>query len=297
MIGLIRAFAFLAVILAASGCAAEGTTVEKQGEVTEASAPTSTSTTAAEEPELELSPDRFGNFPDEPSDQWILADPYEGTSFVNLKTGDELDTTTVDIRFGGRRNGGVSAGGCTIASGTFDLIDGQLSNIQLGGMEAMWCDPTDQAVYDSALALVEEEPEIRVDGDRLLLLSPTYRLELLAAGPGVVPVLYDTERFIGIASTVPGIEPDRLRIDSPAFFVIHAVLPSCEIWGGTTAFEGDISNFGMEPTATFNPCENAPEPDKIIEAFLGAGFKATRNADILQLTNEHGSLTLELQTR
>ncbi len=239
-------------------------------------------------------PSRFGDFPAEPSDRWLIGTDYLGTSFVALSGGEPLDAATVTVQFIGRYQIGIVAGGCPLGSGGFSFHDGRITGLQLGGPGVM-CSPTDEATHQAALDLIQSTPEIRVDDDRLLLLGADRRLELKATGPGVVPILEDGERFIGTETTVPGVDPSRIELSSLAYFSIHLTVPACDLYGAATA-TADTWTFLIEPAGVDDPCEYAPASDKAAQAFFAAGVAATRTGPTIEVTGPQGLVRFRAAT-
>lgn len=239
-------------------------------------------------------PGRFGEFPAEPSDRWLIGTDYIGTSFVALSSDEQLDAATVTVQFIGRYQIGIIAGGCPLGSGGFSFHEGRITGLQLGGL-GMMCSPTDEATHQAALELIQATPEIRVDGDRLLLLGADRRLELKATGPGVTPILEDSERFIGEETTVPGVDPSRIELSSLAYFSIHLTVPACDLYGSATS-AADIWTFLLEPAGVDDPCEYAPASDKAAQAFFAAGVTATRNGPTIEVTGPQGLIRFRAAT-
>lgn len=239
-------------------------------------------------------PDRFGDFPAESSNQWLIASEYVGTSFVDRSTGTELDGASISVQFGGRSQISVASSGCGIGGGRFDLIDGRVTNLE-PNVEGDMCLPSDQVTYRSATALIEAEPEIRVHGKRLLLLSDQYRLELEATEPGVEPLVDDFERFVASESTVAGVDPSRIELTSPAFFVVWVALPTCDLHGSMTT-EGEQRTLQMEPTVAHDPCEHSPPADKAAQAFFAGAPVASRTGEVLEVAGSQGTIRFRLAT-
>lgn len=108
-------------------------------------------------------------------------------------------------------------------------------------------------------------------------LSDRFRLELEATGPGIIPLIEDNERFIAIETTMAGLEPARIELESPAHFVVKVTVPVCELYGAITV-RGDQVSFQMEPDLGSDRCEYAPPSDKLVQAFFAQGATATRKS-------------------
>lgn len=237
---------------------------------------------------------RFGEFPAEPSDSWLIGTEYVGTSFVESDTRTTLDAAATNVHFAGRNQISISSSECAIGGGHFTFVDGRVTEPELR-RNLMMCTPSDRETYDAAQALIQSSPEIRVDGNRLLLLSDTHRLEMEAAEPGVLPLIGDNERFVAVDTTIPGVDPARIEVTSTAFFVIRVTVPTCEFWGSMTT-EGNERSITMEPTTVHDPCEYSPQADKAAQSFFADGATAIRNDQTLEVTGRQGTLYFRLAT-
>lgn len=116
-----------------------------------------------------------------------------------------------------------------------------------------------------------------------------------ASGPGVVPILEDGERFIGVDATVPGVDPTRIELASPAYFAVHVTVPSCDLYGAATS-DGDAWTYLIEPSGVEDPCEYAPPTDKAAQAYFSAGVTATRNGTLIEVTGAQGLIRFRAAT-
>ncbi len=234
--------------------------------------------------------ERFMSFPSQPNDGWLIGVDYQRVSFVDLVTGDELAPSEVSVHFLGGRHISMSSGGCAIGSGNFVLADGRITEHVLD-RPLMVCDATDGAVFDAAQDLIFSDPDVRSDGNQLLLVSGRHRLVLEAEGPGIVPIIDDQERFVGVESDVAGIDPTRLEVSSAAHFVFTVNAPSCDLHG---AMAEDQTTFQMQPMMGIDPCEFSPSTDKAAQAYFGEGGTASRTGDTVEVVNSQGSITFRL---
>ena len=254
----------------------------------------------------EADSERFGDFPFEATNDWLIGVDYVATSFVVLDNGAKQDTgerDTIDtgaeviVHFLGRTQISISAAGCDVGGGAFEWADGRITNPVLGsdGPELVACTPSDSLIRAAAVELIESAPEIRVDGNRLLLLSNDYRLELEAAGPGFPVLIEDTERFVVAESTVVGLDPARIELASPAYFVLKVTVPVCELYGGIAEEAGETV-LRMESFAGQGYCDYAPDSDKLAQAFFQLGATAVRDGDLITVENEQGMIQFRLAT-
>lgn len=277
--------------LLASGCGAGSAVLDQsQASTTELSKPVPTESTLPPGED----PARFGGFPSEPTDQWLIGTEYIATAFTERGSDRALLTAEVGVRFLGRTQIGISAGGCDIGGGYFDWTEGRVTNPELASVLEM-CIPFDTNAYDAALALIESNPEVRVDGDRLLLLSESYRLELQAMGPGVMPIVEDNERFIGLSTTVDGIDPAQIELRSPAYFVVVVTIPTCELHGAVINDDGRTT-FQMEPDLGPDDCEYSPAEDIAARIFFAEETSVLRDGEVLEAANGQGTLQFRLAT-
>ncbi len=241
----------------------------------------------------EADPDRFGDFPVEATDDWLVGVGYVAMSFTGLDGGEEFDLDVI-VEFLGRSQIFIAAGGCGIGGGGFEWVDGRVTNPVLGSDMEM-CTPSDPSTFAAAGKLIESAPEIRVDGNRLLLLSDDYRLELEAAGPGLAVLIEDNERFVATESTVVGLNPARIELASPAYFVLKVTVPVCELYGGIAEKAGEAV-LRMESFAGQGYRDYAPDSDKLAQAFFQLGATAVRDGDLLTVENEQGMIQFRLAT-
>ncbi len=295
----IISFLGIAAVLAAScgpgDSAGSGDSAVSGDEQAETSSTTGTIVPAATEPSAVATndPDRFDDFPSEPNDDWLVGTDYEATLFLDLESGQAFEGVEVSIYFSGRSQISVSASGCGVGGGGFTLVDGRITDPDMG-LDAMACTPSDTEVHEAVLALMETEPEIRADGNRLLLLTTDYRLEMEATGPGIVPLIEDNERFIGVETTIAGLDPTRIELGSPAHFVVKVNVPTCEFYGGAT--EEDQATFQMEPYLDTGQCEYSPAPDLAAQAFFAEGVTLRRAGQTLEVFNSQGTLRFRIAT-
>ncbi len=274
-----------------SGCAeADGDEIAATQDVSTTVVPTTTEPVVDSVPDVAV-PDRFGDFPAEPSDEWRIGVEYIGTRLTSAD-GVELGAASVIVQFAGRSNVSVRAGGCSNGSGTFDLVDGRLENLERS-FDLVLCTPSDQAVHDAVEHLMSSMPEIRVDDARLLLIGGGHRLQLETSEAGAVVIIEDNERFVGIESTIEAIEPARIELTAPAFFVVVLTMPSCQVHGGTP-LDGSAERIAFPDSAALDPCEFSPEQDKAAQQFFEAGTTPVRDGDELIVSNDMGSVTLRL---
>lgn len=239
-------------------------------------------------------PDRFGHFPFEASDRWLLGTDYVGTSFVDLETGETLDAAATAVQFGGRSSISMSSSGCAIGSGSFRFTDGRVTRPELA-MLLDSCTPLDEETHRAATDLVQSDPEIRVDGNRLLLLSEEYRLEMEASGPGVEPLIEDHERFVAIDTTVPGVAPARVEVTALGYNFVQIDLPTCDLYG-LMSTEGAQRTIDVSPSLGSGECEYSPESDKAAQAFFTGQTTATRSGDTIDIVGPLGTIQFRLAT-
>ena len=286
---LIDCFLVLAVLTAGCG---PGDSVNEQAELpatAEAPGPVSTEPAVVVTDDL----DRFDDFPSGPNDAWLIGTDYEATLFLDLETGQAFEGVEISIYFSGRSQISVSAGGCGVGGGRFTLLNGRITDPDMG-IEGMACTPSDATIHQAVQALMETEPEIRADGSQLLLLTTNYRLEMEATGPGIIPLIEDNERFIGVETTAASLEPSRVELESPAHFVIKVTVPTCDFYGGAT--EEDQTTFKMEPYLDTGRCEYSPAPDLAAQAFFAEGVTASRDGEIIEVFNSQGSIQFRMAT-
>ena len=299
--------ATIALVAAACGTADDADQIIAQQSATTLAGMDSTSSASLNPIDADASdPVRFGDFPFEATNDWLIGVDYVSTSFVVLdgeakqNTGEQepMDTAAeVVVHFLGRSQISIFAAGCSIGGGSFEWTDGRITNPVLAddGPEPVACAPTDSLIRTAAAHLIESEPEIRVDGARLLLLGDNYRLEMEAAGPGVGVLIHDNERFMATESTVVGLDPARIELASPAYFVLKVTVPVCELYGGIAEEAGETV-LRMESFAGQGYCDYAPDSDKLAQAFFQLGAPAVRDGDILIVENEQGMIQFRLAT-
>lgn len=129
----------------------------------------------------------------------------------------------------------------------------------------------------------------------MLLLSDEYRLEMETTDPGVQPIVEDYERFMATESTVAGLDPSRIELTSPAFFVIRVAVPTCELHGSITS-EGNQRTLQIELALGHDPCEYSPAADKAAQAFFSASPVASRSGDVLDVVGTQGAIRFRLAT-
>ena len=234
-------------------------------------------------------PARFGDFPVEPDDGWLIAAEYVGTSFIERSTGAVLDAESTVVQFLGRSQISIASGDCGIGGGPFTLVAGRVTEPELMS-DLMMCTPSDQATYDAARAIIEADPEIRADGNRLLLLSDEHRLEMLAADPGVEPIIEDDERFIAVETSVAALDPSRIELASPAFFVIRVTLPDPTTCTGRPPPRASGGRFRSSRSSVTIPAEFSPPADKVAQAFFADAPVASRTGDILEVVGPQGTI-------
>jgi hypothetical protein len=128
-----------------------------------------------------------------------------------------------------------------------------------------------------------------------LLLSDDYRLELEADGPGLAVLIEDNERFVAVETTVAGLEPARIELESPAYFVLKVIVPVCELYGAIIDEAGETI-LQMESFAGQGYCDYAPDSDKLAQAFFQLGATAVRDGDLMTVENEQGMIRFRLAT-
>ena len=267
-----------AALLILSGCAASD-------QLSTAGAPTTTVLADSVSTNPEISNGAVTLY----SDDWRIGVDYEGVRF--LADGVELDPTTVTVSFTGRRGMSVTAGGCSVGGGTFIWTDGLVSDWEQGFLAEM-CQPTDEALHFAAQTMVGGGFTLFAEGNRLLLRTAGYELELETDQPGVVVMINDNERFVGVSSDVPGLVPAAIQLESPAFFVAVATTPTCQVHGGFSVQPDGRSVLNLPPRD--GQCEFSPASDQTARAFLESVPTAARDGDSLTLTGTAGSLTLRL---
>lgn len=235
-------------------------------------------------------------FPEEITDDWYIGVDYRGVSFVDLRNDIVFDAGLVSLEFTSGRRVQFTAAGCGIGSGRFSFDDGRMRNYVLEPTLGMWvtCTPSDEETNREARLLSRAEPNIRVDGDRLLLYTDRYRLELKAEGPRLDLLIEYDEVFRGIETDIAGIEPDQIEIEAPDYSTARITTPTCQVQGMSKPDDG--SQFVHLPQGLLGPndCANADDIDRLGRAFFEEETTLTRNGDELSASNSWGTITFQL---
>ncbi len=232
-------------------------------------------------------------FPDETSDRWLIGADYVGVRLLDLYENVELDASSVGLKFTGRSGMSVGAAGCGLGSGSFDFVNGRLTNFDPMGPLGV-CTPEDPDVAIASRRLFHHDPAVLVFEDRILLSNEQYELEMMTTGSGVRPVVDDRERFVGLESTVASIDPARVELAQSSYRSVTVTTPSCRINGVATT--GDQKRFRSNNSITTDACQYAPESDRATQRFFDAGVTADRRGNTVTLANSQGILTLRLAT-